>query len=153
MLEKNLTVSSSLIHEVVQMRSSAKPENKERVLGMAQMRLDGYSMRDIAEKYNVSKQYVQQELNVLSNGGRSYSGRLDADIIFPNLAKWMFENGMTISDLQEKMGYKSKNTALIRNRLYGYTKISMKDIKKILEITGQTFEYLFAERVVEDETE
>ena len=60
---------------------------------------------------------------------------------------------MTISDLQEKMGYKSKNTALIRNRLYGYTKISMKDIKKILEITGQTFEYLFAERVVEDETE
>lgn len=37
-------------------------------------------------------------------------------------------------------------TTTINKRLYGEVDFSMTEIKRLLEITGKTFEYLFAEK-------
>jgi len=133
------------------MRNNGKPENKERVLDMARMRLDGYTMQKIAEKYNVSKQYVQQELSIFSGGGRTYRMSYEETIVFPNIAKWLKDNDMSVNALAKSIGL--PNGSVLYKKLRGEMEIGMREIKKLLEATGQTFEYMFAEKAVEDESE
>ena len=70
-------------------------ESNERILEMAQMRLDGYTFQEIADKFKVSKQRVQQTLSIISGSRGSIKNGIDIKTIYPNLAKWMYDNNVT----------------------------------------------------------
>lgn len=72
--------------------------------------------------------------------------RIDEKVIYPNLAKWMADNKIPKYKLAEMIGMSTKRTAGINFKLYGERDFSMSEIKKLLEVTGQTFEYLFCEK-------
>lgn len=130
------------------------PEQKEQLLETVQMRLDGYTIQQIAEKYGVTKQCIQQKLSVIANGYKPRPKGIDERIVYPNLAKWISDNRIVKYKLAQMIG-SSKNNASSQNinkKLYGERDFSMSEIKKLLELTGQTFEYLFAEKVVDDES-
>lgn len=123
-------------------------ESKERLMDMVKMRLDGYTLNEIAEKHNVSKQCIQQHLSILTGNQKPRPKGVDERIIYPNLAKWIAEERIARYELSHMLGLSMNNTVTttINKRLYGEVDFSMKEIKKLLEITGQTFEYLFAEK-------
>lgn len=125
-----------------------KPESKERLMDMVKMRLDGHALNEIAEKYGVSKQCVQQHLSALAGNKKPRPKSVDEKIIYPNLAKWIAEKRIARYKLSHMLGLSMNNTVTttINKRLYGQVDFSMTEIKKLLEITGQTFEYMFAEK-------
>lgn len=41
-------------------------KSNEQILEMVQMRLDGYTFQEIADKFKVTKQCVQQKLSIIS---------------------------------------------------------------------------------------
>lgn len=127
-------------------RSSVTVERKEKILDLVQMRIDGYTFQEIADKYGVSRQYIHQELSAIVGNAKPRQKGIDEKIIYPNLAKWIFENRIPKYKLSEIVGMKSKSTEGIRQKLYGKRNFSITEIKKLLEVTGETFEYLFAER-------
>lgn len=129
------------------------PEQKEQILEMTQMRLDGYTFQEIADKFKVTKQCVQQKLAAISGSRASFKQGIDIKVIYPNLATWMHDNGITKIKLSEIVGMKSTATLCISKKLYGETDFKIQEVKKILEHSGQTFEYMFAEKVVDDESE
>ncbi len=123
-------------------------ESKDRLMNMVKMRLDGYTLNEIAEKYGVSKQCVQQHLSALAGNQKPRPKGVDEKIVYPNLAKWIAEERIARYELSHMLGLSMNNTVTttINKRLYGEVDFSMAEIKKLIEVTGQTFEYLFAEK-------
>lgn len=115
--------------------------DKQRLIDMFSMHLDGYTMQEIAEKYNISKQRVSQLLRVKEPKQR-YLNRFDK---FPRLIEWMNQNKITIKRLQEITGLSTSTTSTVKKRLEGSTEFKCCEIKKILGYSGRTFEDLFAE--------
>lgn len=113
---------------------------KEEKIDMFSMVLDGKTYEEIGQKYGISRQRVQQLLTTNSRSHRAVN-----TIIYTGLKKWLIEQDMSVAKLQSLMGFESKNVArtYIKLRNKGIIKIS--DIKKILEITGLTFEECFGE--------
>lgn len=135
------------------MESRRTPESKERLLNIVQMRLDGYTIQQIADNYGVTKQCIQEQLSVIANGRKERPKGIDEKIVFPNLAKWISKNKVIKRKLSKTLGMTDKCTQGLNMKLYGERDFSMTEIKKLLEITGHTFEYLFAEKAVDDETD
>ena len=120
-------------------------ESKEQMLEIVQMRIDGYTyLQQIADKYGVTRQCIQQKLSVIAGNAKPRPKGIDERVVYPNLAKWMLENRIPKYKLSEMVGMTTKCTAGITMKLYGERDFSMSEIKKLLEITGQTFEYLFS---------
>lgn len=138
------------------MSSKGGPRNsdqKKQILKIVQMRLDGYTMQQIADEYGVTKQCIQQKISVLTRDYTSKQGcvrKIDKKIIYPNLAKWIFDNGYSVSSFAKYLGMSDPNNLLIK--LHGERKINMAEIKRMLQFTGQTFEYLFAEKEADSES-
>lgn len=120
--------------------------SKEQTLEMVQMRLDGYSFQEIADKYGVSRQCIHQKLSVIAGSAKPRPKGIDEKVIYPNLAKWISENRMKKYELSKLLGLSDKSTKSLSMKLYGERDFSMTEIKKLLEITGQTFEHLFCEK-------
>lgn len=104
------------------------------------MRLDGETYQEIADKFGVTRQYIHQ---MLGGDRRSKVALNDRGFIYPNLMKWMIENGVPIYELYKKMGYKSSDCSKIYQRLRGESRFTISDIRKILEITKLSFEECF----------
>lgn len=60
--------------------------------------------------------------------------------IYPGIKLWMRENDMNLRTLAEKIGV---NKATLGLNFRGLTEMSMFTIRRILEITGLTFEQAF----------
>lgn len=131
------------------------PDQKERLLEIVQMRMDGYTLQEIADKYGVTKQCIQERLSILANGCRSRAKGIDEKIIYPNLAKWISDNKIVKYKLSHMIGLSENNmaTTAINKRLYGETDFSMSEIKMLLKATSDTFEHLFAEKEADGESE
>ncbi len=128
-------------------------EQKEQILKIVQMRLDGYTLQQIADEYGITKQCIQQKLSSITKNHTIRKGvvrKIDEKIIYPNLAKWIFDNGYSVSSFAKYLGMSAPNNLLIK--LHGDRNINMTEIKRMLEFTGQTFEYLFAEKESGSET-
>lgn len=121
-------------------------ESKDRLMDMLQMRLDGSTIQQIADKYGVTKQCVQQQLSIIAGNAKPRPRGIDERVIYPNLAKWIVDNRIAKYKLSEMIGMKIKCTDSIRKKLYGERDFTITEIKKIIEITGYTFEYIFAEK-------
>lgn len=121
-------------------------ESKDRLMDMLQMRLDGSTIQQIADKYGVTKQCVQQQLSIIAGNAKPRPRGIDERVIYPNLAKWIVDNRIAKYKLSEMIDMKSKCTDSIRKKLYGERDFTITEIKKLIEITGYTFEYIFAEK-------
>lgn len=118
---------------------------RERVIEMVKMRSDGCTLQQIADKYGCSRQFVQQSiLNFKSRKGKINEISL-RECIYPNLKKWMVENGITLTELSEIIGLNSASTNSITSRLIGTNDFKISEVKTILEESGKTFEYMFME--------
>lgn len=113
---------------------------KAEKLKMLEMRLDGMTIRQIADAMGVTYQYVQQQFEHIKKYRRK-----DFACVFPGLKQWMKENAFYIMDFSDLLGV-CYQTILrkLRDEKGGFTLL---EIKTILARTGLTFEEAFGEQV------
>lgn len=109
---------------------------KEEKLDMFSMRLDGYSLQEIGDKYGVTRERVRQIFEAASKCSTSSTRRC----IYPNIAKWMTDNGYSQKDIAKMAGYSQSHISSI---LTGRTRPSFGFIKAITVASGMTFEVAF----------
>ena len=63
-------------------------------------------------------------------------------IVFPEIERWMQENGVSIHDLSRRVGLTDQT---MQNQLYGITQFKLTTIRKLIDLTGIPFETLFSE--------
>ena len=118
--------------------------NREDKIEVFKMRLDGFTYQEIAEKYGVSKQYINQMLQNIISEKRNKSLN---KIVYPNIANWLKGNECSISEFERKTGIKR---ATLDRKLQGVAKFSYDEIKIILDVTGMKFEECFKTKESED---
>lgn len=119
-------------------------ENKERLLAMIKMRLDGCTYQEIADKYGISRQFVQQEIANFTGKERTIKKSSLDKCIYPNLKKYMIDNNISMTKLSKICGLTGIRTDVIKLKLIGERDFKMSEIKAILKESSQTFEYMFA---------
>lgn len=109
------------------------------------MRLDGMTFEEIGNHFGVSRYYVREAFKVMSE---TKSIRVPTGIIYPNLEKWIIENrcGRVNALAREVYEGLPNNISSFYGKLRGKRSICMREIRRILEITGLTFEEAFEER-------
>lgn len=120
-------------------------KNEERLTDMVKMRLSGYTYQEIADKYSVSRQYVQQAIARFTGRPRVVKKTALDICIYPNLKKWMIDNNIPLIKLAQICGLAGSNSVIIRKKLLGERDFKLTEIKKILEKSGENFEYMFKE--------
>lgn len=111
---------------------------KEAAMEMFSMYFDGFSLNQIAEKFSVSRQFVEQSIDI-----RYWKNNQNIDtVIFPNIRDWMKQNHYTMRQFGIEFGYSSKKTtaAGISNLLRGKVEMRASDILKIRNITNLPLE-------------
>ena len=114
-------------------------------MSIVQMRIDGYTMQAIAEKKGISKQRVSRILCSICDMDtqpRRYK------YLYGNILNWMLDNHVQLKTLAENIGV---CTSTLGAKLQGKKDFNMSEIKKILKITGMTFEEAFKETKNEEE--
>lgn len=118
-------------------------ENKDRLLEMIKMRLDGCAYQEIADRYGITKQYVQQSIaNLVRKEGTVRKSPLDG-CIYPNIRKWMLDNNIAMIELSKICGLSDTYTSTVITKLNGEREFKISEIKEILKESGKTFEYMF----------
>lgn len=115
-------------------------KNKAMAVDMFSMYCDGYSMEQIAKKYSITRQSVEQYIDV-----RYWKSMHTIDsIVYPNIRIWVKANDYSLHQFSIDMGYSSKRqTALGFLRIMrGITEMKRSDIMKIHNITGLTVEQI-----------
>lgn len=113
---------------------------KKEIIEALEMRINGATYREIGEKFNCSKQYIEQVLKYSIN-----EKSIKNEVNFPyyrNLIEWICENGYTLSSLAEELGTTHQT---LSNNLKKVTPFKINIINSILEISGLSYEYLFKE--------
>ena len=116
-------------------------------LRMFDMRLKGYTLEEIGLEFEISRERVRQIFrSAISRSTSLERGR--KKIVYPNIAKWLKDNDVSIGEFAEKMGNKKNSVTRLRHNLSNeHTKgFLMPEILKILEITGMSFEEAFKVR-------
>lgn len=117
---------------------------KERAAMMCKLNEEGKSYNEIAAIYGISKQRVYQ---ILRKGDKRYFRYISKrSVKYTGLRNWMNTNKISFNELVTRVfGYYHSEHY---KRLYWYLnseRLTMPLIKKILEITGLTFEECFME--------
>ena len=121
-------------------------ENKKRAVEMFKMRLDGATYQEIAAKYKVTRQCVEQILKMREPHRIPLTKKYEK-IIFKGLKEWMMQNNISIIDIHRKISKsESNNATCTRLKLTGMRDFSYSEIRTIMEISGLTFEQLFMQR-------
>ena len=118
--------------------------NREDKIEVFKMRLDGFTYQEIAEKYGVSRQYINQMLqNVISEKRNKALNK----IVYPNIANWLKDNECSISEFVIRVGIKRST---LDYKLRGRNKFNSDEIKRILDVTGMKFEECLKMKESED---
>lgn len=108
--------------------------NKEDKIEVFKMRLDGFNYQEIAEKFGVSKQYINQMLqSVISERKLKYINT----IVYSNIANWLKNNECSISEFARKTGIKRST---LNDKLHGIRQFKSNEVKSILDVTGMKLE-------------
>lgn len=112
-----------------------------------ELRMQGLTFVEIGKRLGVSKQRIAQCCAGMNPEHTAWACRIKnlECIIYPNLKKWMLENKVSISEMMRRIGQDtgSGRSESFRNKLKGRTQLTITDIKKILAVTGGTFEQMF----------
>lgn len=118
---------------------------REQKIDMFAMRVNGFTLQEIADKYGVTRERVRQ---ILAKSC-SESGISRKNYIYPNIADWMRENKVTQKMLSDKLGC---SKATVSSYLIGRHSPSFEFINVILDITKMPYEVAFSkERVQKNE--
>ena len=118
-------------------------EQKERVVEMFRMKVEGMSYQDIADHFGTSRQFVQQSI-ATSLWNKMQSKKWD-EIIYPNLKSWMIVNEFNMKRLVDAMkieNYKGQVNYLYK-KLRGELSLSLGLARKIAEVTGMSIDECF----------
>jgi len=114
---------------------------KEQKIEAFTMRLDGMSYQAIADKYGVSRQYIQQML--IGGSRRNQFKKWEKDFIYPNLYAYMSSKGFnTLKKISEHLEL-GITPFHLGKRFKGEVAFRIEEILKIIEITGMSFEEAF----------
>lgn len=114
---------------------------REQKIDMFAMRIDGFALEEIADKYGVTRERIRQILEHTC----SESGISRKNYIYPNIADWMRENHVNQKMISEKLGCRQTT---VSNYLAGKSSPSFEFINMILDITKMPYEVAFSrERV------
>ena len=113
---------------------------KDQVKDMFSMRLEGFTLLEIGEKYGISKERVRQLLSDAA-GGRNRVIR--KNYVFPNIENWMYEKDIMQDEIAKECGRSQNNVSSI---LIGKYKPSFDFISAVLRMSGMTFEEAFQRR-------
>lgn len=119
---------------------------KEQKIEAYSMRLDGATLREIADKFGVSFQYIQH----LFPGARKDNKRRSSSIVYPNIIDFINENDISLLEFPEKCGVSYNG---MMSFLLGKNNGSKKTIDKILEATGMKYEEAFAKERTKEHTD
>lgn len=124
--------------------------SEEQKSEMYAMRLSGCTYQEIADKFGCSKQYVHQSI---TQSRPSKSNRLANACVYRGLSEYIAKNNITICKFTGflRPTHKGYNTTRMKELLTGERSFKMTDIRKILELTGMTFEECFALKEREDD--
>lgn len=111
------------------------------------LRMQGLTFAEIGKRLGVSRQRAAQccaGMNPKRTAWACHKEDLD-DIVYANLKIWMLENKVSIPELMRRIGLDtgSSRSKHFRNRLEGKTQLPITEIKKIIAVTGGTFEQMF----------
>lgn len=112
-----------------------------------ELRMQGLTFAEIGKRLGVSRQRIAQccaGMNPEATAWACHKEDLDC-IIYAGLRKWMLENKVSVPEMMRRIGLDtgSRRSENFRKRLKGKTQLSITDIKKILAVTGGTFEQMF----------
>lgn len=88
-----------------------KQESKDRFLEMIKMRLDGCTYKEIAEKFGVTRQRVQQIVAEFTGKERTKKSFNRTGFIYPNILEWMDEKGISLAELSRIIGIGEGNSS------------------------------------------
>lgn len=108
---------------------------REEKIDMFCMRMDGYTLQEIGNKYGITRERVRKILDV---GKRK---DIFQKIVYPGLKQYLVERKMSVRKFSLLIGTQYQ-TAI--NILCGKTKPRIDTINKILQSTGLTYEEAFS---------
>lgn len=108
---------------------------KQEIMKAFEMRYEGYSLQEIADTIGCTRENIRSTFERIIRERKYHS----QSCVYPFIAKWLQENGMSAKQLNELAGL-NKHPQHIYSKLAGKTKFSLEDVKKIMACTGLTFE-------------
>lgn len=119
--------------------------NKERAF---EMRAQGKKHREIAAELGITKQAVAQYFTGVYAKRKKQTVVTEKGCKYKGLRDWLNNRYMSLTELLQLMGYEysPKSCSNLRYALtYSESGLRMKDVKRILQVTGMTFEECFGE--------
>lgn len=115
------------------------------------MRENGMSFQQIADELGVTKQRVSQYCAGVNAKHYRFCG--EKTCIYVGLRDWMNRHGVNTTVLLQMMGYvyNPGSTERWRGKFAGKSALRIDEIKKILAVTGLTFEQAFGEVEVKND--
>ena len=109
------------------------------------MRLDGYTLQEIGDKYGLTRERIRQMFaSITTKSG--ISGKSYKNYIYPNISDWMIDNNVKQSDLSKKLGCAQ---VTISSYLTGKNPPSFAFINLMLELTKMPYEVVFSKERVD----
>ena len=105
---------------------------------------DGHSTADVARKYGVSRQYVQQVSGKW--GKHRFLIVTEKQCIYPNWRKWMNENKVSRAEISRRIGNNGQglNIQQISDYMSGKRWPHKNVMDRLLLVTGMTYEEMFS---------
>lgn len=100
-----------------------------------EMRLQGYTLQEIADRFHVSRQRIQVLLP-----GKVEERNLNFKVVYPNLRTFFKEHEVLEKDLSQALGV---SDAAVRKWMKGADCMTKSGIDKLLAFTGMTYEEAF----------
>lgn len=111
--------------------------SNEKKLEIAKMRIEGETLQSIADKFGVSRQYIDRTIKRILSDSEKYKKRK-----FKNITKWLQGNKVLGPELAKLLHITAGS---VSNKLNGKSDFTLWEVKKIIEITGMSFEEAFEE--------
>ena len=109
------------------------------------MRLDGYTLQEIGDKYGLTRERIRQTFaSITTKSGISRKGY--KNYIYPNISDWMSDNNVKQIDLSKKLGCAQ---VTISSYLTGKNPPSFAFINLMLELTKMPYEVVFSKERME----
>ena len=120
---------------------------KEEKIDAFTMRLNGYTLQEIGDKYGLTRERIRQMFaSITTKSG--ISRKSYKNYIYPNISDWMIDNNVKQSDLSKKLGCAQ---VTISSYLTGKNPPSFAFINLMLELTKRPYEVVFSKERMEQE--